>query len=175
MGLIIIYLSVPKRDSNPSTPNVQEIVRDSIIRDSIYIVNDSIVEKIKYIDKEYDEKVSTIMSSSDSINLCFFSEYIDRYNNQRTVKDNLIFAEHQKLSETVPLLKSQITNLELINKSWEKTDSVRRVQLLYYGNIIEDKNRSIEGLNKSLKKKQNVIKYGAAGSCVLILLCLLLK
>lgn len=86
MGLIIIYLSVPKRD--PSTPNVQEIVRDSIIRDSIYIVNDSIVEKIKYIDKEYDEKVSTIMSSSDSINLCFFSEYIDRYNNQRTVKDN---------------------------------------------------------------------------------------
>lgn len=88
MGLIIIYLSIPKRDSNPRTPNVQEIVRDSIIRDSIYIVNDSIVEKIKYIDKEYDEKVSTIMSSSDSINLCFFSEYIDRYNNRRTVKDN---------------------------------------------------------------------------------------
>lgn len=88
MGLIIIYLSIPKRDSNPSTLNVQEIVRDSIIRDSIYIVNDSIVEKIKYIDKEYDEKVSTIMSSSDSINLCFFSEYIDRYNNRRTVKDN---------------------------------------------------------------------------------------
>lgn len=88
MGLIIIYLSIPKRDSNPSTPNVREIVRDSIIRDSIYIVNDSIVEKIKYIDKEYDEKVSIIMSSSDSINLCFFSEYIDRYNNRRTVKDN---------------------------------------------------------------------------------------
>ena len=88
---------------------------------------------------------------------------------------NLIFAEHQKLSKTVPLLKSQITNLELINKSWEKNDSVRRVQLLYYGNIIEDKNRSIEGLNKSLKKKQNIIKYGTAGSCVLILLCLLLK
>ena len=65
---------------------------------------------------------------------------------------NLIFAEHQKLSETVPLLNKRITNLELINKSWEKTDSLRRVQLLYYGNIIEDKNRSIEGLNKSLKK-----------------------
>ena len=66
MGLIIIYLSAPKKDISP---NVQEVVRDSIIRDSIYIVNDSIVEKIKYIDKEYDEKVSTIMSSSDSINL----------------------------------------------------------------------------------------------------------
>lgn len=85
MGLIIIYLSAPKKDISP---NVQEVVRDSIIRDSIYIVNDSIVEKIKYIDKEYDEKVSTIMSSSDSINLCIYAEYIDRYNNQRAVKDN---------------------------------------------------------------------------------------
>ena len=86
MGLIIIYLSIHKRD--PNTPNVQEIGDGSIIRDSIYIVNDSIVEKIKYIDKKYDEKVSTIMSSSDSINLCFFSEYINLYNNQRTVKDS---------------------------------------------------------------------------------------
>lgn len=85
MGLIIIYLSAPKKDISP---NVQEIIRDSIIRDSIYIVNDSIVEKIKYIDKKYDEKVSTIMSSSDSINLCIYAEYINRYNNQRAVKDN---------------------------------------------------------------------------------------
>lgn len=78
MGLINIYLSISKRD--PSSPNVQEIVRDSLIRDSIYIVNDSIVEKIKYIDKEYDEKVYTIMSSSDSINFYFFVEYIKNYN-----------------------------------------------------------------------------------------------
>lgn len=56
-----------------------------------------------------------------------------------------------------------------------QTDSVRRIQLGYYGNVIEDRNKSIEALNKSLKKKQNVIKYGAAGSCVLIVLCLLLK
>ena len=88
MGLLIIYFLIPKKEAAVSPPNVQEIVRDSIIRDSIYIDNDSIVEKIKYIDKEYDEKVSTIMSSSDSINLCFFSEYIDRYNNQRATKNN---------------------------------------------------------------------------------------
>lgn len=56
MGLLIIYLLIPKKETAVSPPNVQEIVRDSIIRDSIYIVNDSIVEKIKYIDKEYDEK-----------------------------------------------------------------------------------------------------------------------
>lgn len=89
MGLLIIYL-LSSRRSHTDLPivDVQEIVRDSIIRDSIFIVNDSIVKKIEYIDKKYDEKVSTIMSSSDSVNLCFFSEYINRYNNGRTVKDD---------------------------------------------------------------------------------------
>lgn len=89
MGLLIIYL-LSSRKSHIDLPivDVQEIVRDSIIRDSIFIVNDSIVKKIEYIDKKYDEKVSTIMSSSDSVNLCFFSEYIDRYNNQRATKNN---------------------------------------------------------------------------------------
>jgi len=88
---------------------------------------------------------------------------------------NLIFIEHKKLTETVPLLNKEINNLQLINESWEKTDSLRRLQLTYYDDIIEDKNRSIENLNKSLKKKQNIIKYGSAGSCVLLILCLLLK
>lgn len=88
---------------------------------------------------------------------------------------NLIFVEHRKLTETVPLLNKEINNLKLINKSWEKTDSLRRLQLTYYNDVIEDKNRSIEDLNKSLKRKQNIIKYGSAGSCLIIILCLLLK
>lgn len=88
---------------------------------------------------------------------------------------NLIFVEHKKLTETVPLLNKEIDNLKLINKSWEKTDSLRKMQLTYYDNVIEDKNRSIENLNKTLKRKQNIIKYGTAGSCILIVLCLLLK
>lgn len=89
MGLLIIYLLVSNKTST-NLPNVeiQEVVRDSIVRDSIYIVNDSIVKEIEYIDKKYDEKVSTIMSSSDSVNLCFFSEYIDHYNNQRAAEDS---------------------------------------------------------------------------------------
>lgn len=88
---------------------------------------------------------------------------------------NLIFIEHKKLTETVPLLNKEIYNLKEINKSWEKTDSLRKLQLTYYDNTIEDKNRSIEDLNKALKKKQNIIKYGSVGSCILIILCLLLK
>lgn len=87
----------------------------------------------------------------------------------------MIFTEHKKFSETIPLLNTKIYNLELINKSWEKTDSLRKAQITYYNEVIQDQNRSIEGLNKSLKKKQNIIKYGSVGSCVLIILCLIMK
>lgn len=88
---------------------------------------------------------------------------------------NLIFTEHQMLLETIPLLENKISNLELINKSWEHTDSIYKIQLSYYKNSLEDKNKTIKDLNKSIKNKQNTIKYGAAGSCIIIVLCLLLK
>ena len=88
---------------------------------------------------------------------------------------NIIFAEHKKFSETIPLLNREISNLKLINKSWEKTDSLRKLQLTCYGNLLQDKDKSIENMTESIKRKQKVIKYGAAGSCVLIVLCLLLR
>lgn len=88
---------------------------------------------------------------------------------------NAIFIEHKKFSEEIPLLKQQITNLELINESWKQTDSIRQSQIIYCNQVIEDKNKSIEGLNKSLKRKQNVIKYGGTASVLTIILCLLLK
>ena len=88
---------------------------------------------------------------------------------------NTIFAEHKKFSETIPLLNKEISNLKLINKSWEKTDSLRKLQLTCYGNLLQDKDKSIENMTESIKRKQKVIKYGAAGSCVLIVLCLLLR
>ena len=111
-----------------------------------------------------------------TVSICTFSQNISTITitSEQLRTANLIFVEHQKFEQTVPLLKTEIANLELINKSWEKTDSVRKIQLKYYGNIIEDQNKSIEALNKSLKTKQTVIKYGIAGSCILIL-CLLLK
>lgn len=88
---------------------------------------------------------------------------------------NVIFLEHRKFSEQVPLLRQQITNLEQINESWKQTDSIRKSQLLYCNQVIEDKNKSIEGLNKSLKRKQSLIKYGGTVSVLTIILCLLLK
>ena len=88
---------------------------------------------------------------------------------------NLIFAEHKKFSEQIPLLEQQIINLKQIDESWKRTDSIRKSQLYYYNLVIEDKNKSIEGLNKSLKRKKNTIKYGAAVSVLTIVLCLFLK
>lgn len=85
---------------------------------------------------------------------------------------NLIFAEHKKLSQTVPLLEQQISNLTLINKSWERTDSINKINFQIELNT---KDKSIKDLEKSLKKKQDIIKYGSISSCALILLCLLVK
>lgn len=88
---------------------------------------------------------------------------------------NLIFAEHKKFSEQIPLLEQQIINLKQIDESWKRTDSIRKSQLYYYSLVIEDKNKSIEGLNKSLKRRKNTIKYGATVSVLTIILCLFLK
>lgn len=80
-GLLGYYL---KPTPYPKIPTTDIISKDSIIRDSIYIVNDSISIKIKYLDKKYDEQTSNIMSSSDSININFFTEYINNY--KRTIE-----------------------------------------------------------------------------------------
>ena len=49
---------------------------------------------------------------------------------------NLIFLEHKKYSEEVPLLEKKIDTLEKINKSWIHTDSIRRANELQYNSII---------------------------------------
>lgn len=63
-------------------PNVDVLNKDSIFRDSIYIVKDSIIERIVYVEKNYEETVDNILSNSDSANIQFFTDYIERYNNQ---------------------------------------------------------------------------------------------
>lgn len=85
---------------------------------------------------------------------------------------NLIFAEHKKYSEQIPLLNKQIANLQLINDSWARTDSIK---VNKYTSIIQNQNKSIDRLNKKLKRKQEVIKYGGTIGAVTIILCLLIK
>lgn len=88
-GFLVTNLIVTKPAVNNGTPDYKDsLSTDSTYRDSIYIVNDSIVERIIYIEKNYEKNVSNILSNSDSTNLCLFTEYIEHYNNQRTTSDN---------------------------------------------------------------------------------------
>lgn len=83
---VIIYLATKK----PQTSLVEpiEITKEIEVRDSIYIVNDSIETLIKYVEKKYDEKVSDIISNDIDADLLFFSEYVEHFNNSRTVENN---------------------------------------------------------------------------------------
>jgi hypothetical protein len=67
-------------------PTIDELtypIIDTItIIDSFYIVNDSIVERIKYIEREYEKDTAIILSNSDSANVVYFTEYLELYNNK---------------------------------------------------------------------------------------------
>lgn len=84
--VIGLTIGLSLRKESVKTVPIQEIVKDSIIRDSIYIINDSIRTKIIYINKKYDEKVNTIISASDSANLHLFTGYIEDY--KRATQNN---------------------------------------------------------------------------------------
>ena len=58
------------------------IYKDSLIRDTLYLKNDSIDEKIEDLDADKKETIDNLMSASDSTNLLFFSKYIESYNNK---------------------------------------------------------------------------------------------
>lgn len=86
---------------------------------------------------------------------------------------NLIFLEHKKYSEEVPLLEKKIETLEQINKSWSHTDSIRRVNELQYNSIIKKDSIQISKLQKSGKTTKTVAKISIILN--IILGCLLLK
>lgn len=81
--LIIGHLIFGNKTPIPQPePVVIEVVRDSIIRDSIYIVNESIKTEIKYIKEQYTQDSIDIMSANDSVLFDSFARYIEDYNNQ---------------------------------------------------------------------------------------------
>lgn len=83
-AIIIAALCIHKSNNSiPTSPDVivKEIVRDSIIRDSIFIVNERIKREIVYIEKQYKQDSTGIMSADDSVLYSKFSRYIEDYNN----------------------------------------------------------------------------------------------
>ena len=82
-GLLGYWLKpIPKLE----IPTTQELKKDSVIRDSIFIVNDCIRTKVIYLEQKYDKETTAIMSSSDSINFEFFTRYLEDY--KRTITSN---------------------------------------------------------------------------------------
>lgn len=77
-GLILF----PKPAELPQEPIIKEIVRDSIIRDSIFVENEKIKERIVYVQNEFKEDSINIMSSSDSALVDLCSRYIEDYSNK---------------------------------------------------------------------------------------------
>lgn len=64
----------------------KEIIRDSLIRDTLYHTKDSLTTKLITIEKSYSDKKATIIANDTSADWQFFTEYIDNYS--RTIKDN---------------------------------------------------------------------------------------
>lgn len=84
---------------------------------------------------------------------------------------NLIFAEHKEYSQLVPLIQQENANLQIINKTWERTDSIKTYQINQQYKMIEKQNENIDKLKKSIKVRNTVTGV----SLITALLCLLLN
>jgi hypothetical protein len=81
--IILCLLNTDKRTTvTPPDVIVKEIVRDSIIRDSIFIVNEKIKREIVYVEKTFKQDSLDIMSANDSTLLSNFARYIEDYDNK---------------------------------------------------------------------------------------------
>jgi len=83
-ALVIGYLLFDRQRTpvNPPDVPVIEIVRDSLIRDSIFIEIEKIEKQIVYIKEEFEQDSADIMSANDSVLFSSFSRYIEDYNNK---------------------------------------------------------------------------------------------
>lgn len=78
-ALTIVYLLNTQK---PIIPDPQIITKDSIIRDSIFILNEEIQKEIVYVKEQFTKDSIDIMSASDSMLLSTFTRYIEDYNNK---------------------------------------------------------------------------------------------
>jgi hypothetical protein len=71
----------------------------------------------------------------------------------------------------IPLLKEENYNLQLVNNSWARTDSLKNIQLYQKNQIISQQTIDVSRLKKTV-----TITSSVAGVSILVtVLCLLLK
>jgi hypothetical protein len=75
--LVFVWFKIFESEQKP----VVILTKDHIIRDSIYIVNDSIKKEYIYIAKEINKQKDSILNNTDSANLVFFSNYLKECEN----------------------------------------------------------------------------------------------
>ena len=76
------YLLNNRTPTIPQDPQIKEIVRDSLIRDSIFIEIEKIEKQVVYIKEEFKQDSAAIMSAYDSVLYNSFTRYIEDYNNK---------------------------------------------------------------------------------------------
>ena len=108
--------------------------------------------------------VSTWCFSQNTSNVIITSEQLQTA--------NLIFAEHKKFSVEIPKLNARINNLELLNKSWQKSDSTKTKELKFYKQELINASNTIQKLDIKLSRQRT---YSiACGSAVIVTLITLL-
>ena len=89
VGIIFIIISIEQLNNNiQSIPSNKEIIRDSLVRDTLNYTKDSLTIKIVKVRETYEDKKAIIMSNDTSADIQFFTNYINHYNNSGTTENN---------------------------------------------------------------------------------------
>ena len=89
VGIIFIIARIEQLNNNiQRIPSNKEIIRDSLVRDTLNHTKDSLTIKIVKIRETYEDKKAIIMSNDTSADIQFFTNYINHYNNSGTTENN---------------------------------------------------------------------------------------
>lgn len=89
VGIIFVIVRIEQLNNNiQSVPSNKEIIRDSLVRDTLNHTKDSLTIKIVKIRETYEDKKAIIMSNDTSADIQFFTNYINHYNNSGTTENN---------------------------------------------------------------------------------------
>lgn len=89
VGILFTIVRIEQLNNNiQSIPSNKEIIRDSLVRDTLNHTKDSLTIKIVKIRETYEDKKAIIMSNDTSADIQFFTNYINHYNNSGTTENN---------------------------------------------------------------------------------------
>ena len=89
VGILFIIIRIEQLNNNiQSVPSNKEIIRDSLVRDTLNRTKDSLTIKIVKVRETYEDKKAIIMSNDTSADIQFFTNYINHYNNSGTTENN---------------------------------------------------------------------------------------